>query len=157
MGFGPAVLRKSSLARFLEVEIWKRGLWNCARQQGLASQPGLVEIQAANCRNREGVLLESRRGPQGTGGPRIQGGVLVSNRVVGVIPARLASTRLPRKLLLSETGQPLLQHTWQAAGKSSAIDRLVIAAEEPELVQATRAFGAQCELTGAHQWHRPDC
>ena len=74
----------------------------------------------------------------------------MSNRVVGVIPARLASTRLPRKLLLSETGQPLLQHTWQAAGKSSAIDRLVIAAEEPELVQATRAFGAQCELTGAH-------
>ena len=32
-----------------------------------------------------------------------------------VIPARLASTRLPRKLLLAETGKPLIQHTYEAA------------------------------------------
>ena len=35
-----------------------------------------------------------------------------------VIPARLASTRLPRKLLLSETGKPLLQHTYEAAQRA---------------------------------------
>ncbi len=32
-----------------------------------------------------------------------------------VIPARLASTRLPRKLLLRETGKSLIQHTYEAA------------------------------------------
>lgn len=32
-----------------------------------------------------------------------------------VIPARLASTRLPRKLLLRETGRSLIQHTYEAA------------------------------------------
>lgn len=71
-------------------------------------------------------------------------------RVVGVIPARLASTRLPRKLLLNETGRPLLQHTWQAARQADAIDELVIAAEEPELVAAALSFGAACEQTGSH-------
>ncbi len=35
-----------------------------------------------------------------------------------VIPARLASTRLPRKLLLSETGKPLIQHTYESALKA---------------------------------------
>ena len=32
-----------------------------------------------------------------------------------IIPARLASTRLPRKLLLRETGKTVLQHTYEAA------------------------------------------
>src|SRR5690606_33286648 len=36
-----------------------------------------------------------------------------------VIPARLASTRLPHKLLLSETGIPLLQHTYEAACRAN--------------------------------------
>ena len=50
-------------------------------------------------------------------------------KVVGVIPAREASTRLPRKLLLAETGQPLIQHTWQAARRATCFDDLVVAAE----------------------------
>ena len=36
-----------------------------------------------------------------------------------VIPARLASTRLPRKLLLRETGKPLIQHTYEAASRAA--------------------------------------
>ena len=32
-----------------------------------------------------------------------------------IIPARLASTRLPRKLLLRETGKTVLQHTYESA------------------------------------------
>ena len=42
-----------------------------------------------------------------------------------VIPARLASTRLPRKLLLSETGKPLIQHTYEAACQASQPARRV--------------------------------
>ena len=35
-----------------------------------------------------------------------------------VIPARLASTRLPRKLLLRETGKTVLQHTYESASRA---------------------------------------
>ena len=43
-------------------------------------------------------------------------------RTVGIIPARLQSTRLPRKLLLHETGRPLVQYTWEAACRAESLD-----------------------------------
>jgi 3-deoxy-manno-octulosonate cytidylyltransferase (CMP-KDO synthetase) len=74
----------------------------------------------------------------------------IGRKVVGVIPAREASTRLPRKLLLAETGQPLIQHTWQAARRAPCFDDLVVAAEGAELIATVRSFGARCEPTGEH-------
>ena len=72
-------------------------------------------------------------------------------RAYGVIPARLASTRLPRKLLLAETGRPLLQYTYEAALRAKSLSDVLIAADSPEIVAAARQFGARCELTGEHQ------
>lgn len=69
---------------------------------------------------------------------------------VGVIPARLASTRLPRKLLLAETGRSLLQHTWENAKRAKSLSDVVIAADGPEIADAVRSFGATCFLTGEH-------
>jgi 3-deoxy-manno-octulosonate cytidylyltransferase (CMP-KDO synthetase) len=74
----------------------------------------------------------------------------VGGFVYGFIPARLASTRLPRKLLLAETGQPLIQHTWQAACRARLLEDVVIAADSPEFAVAAAQFGARCELTGDH-------
>ena len=68
-----------------------------------------------------------------------------------VIPARLASTRLPRKLLLAETGKPLLQHTYESATKAKRPNDVLIAADSEELAVACRAFGARVVLTS------PDC
>ena len=68
-----------------------------------------------------------------------------------VIPARLASTRLPRKLLLSETGKPLIQHTYEAAAKATLPVGIVVAADCEEIAVAVRAFGGRVELTS------PDC
>src|SRR5690606_31284914 len=45
-----------------------------------------------------------------------------------VIPARLASTRLPRKLLLAETGKPLIQHTYEAACRAQRPGGVAVAA-----------------------------
>ncbi len=70
--------------------------------------------------------------------------------VVGVIPARLASTRLPRKLLLSETGKTLLQATWENALRANSLSDVIIAADGPEIAAAAKAFGARCVLTGEH-------
>ncbi len=64
-----------------------------------------------------------------------------------VIPARLASTRLPRKLLLAETGQPLLQHTYQSALKARLPSGVLIAADHEEIAAAVHAFGGQVVLT----------
>ena len=70
--------------------------------------------------------------------------------VVGVIPARLASTRLPRKLLLAETGKSLLRHTWENALRATALSEVVIAADGPEIAAEAESFGATCVLTGEH-------
>lgn len=75
----------------------------------------------------------------------------LSLRATIVIPARLASTRLPRKLLLTETGKPLLQHTYEAASRATRTSGLVVAADCEEIAAVVRGFGGRVELTS------PDC
>src|SRR5690606_15594940 len=71
-------------------------------------------------------------------------------KTYGIIPARLHSTRLPRKLLLSDSGKPLLQYAWEAACRAECLDEVIIAADHQEIVDAARAFGARVEMTGEH-------
>ena len=68
-----------------------------------------------------------------------------------VIPARLASTRLPRKLLLAETGKSLVQHTYEAAQTATKPHGLIVAADHEEIASAVRGFGGQVQMTS------PDC
>lgn len=68
--------------------------------------------------------------------------------VVGIIPARLQSTRLPNKLLLRETGRSLLEHTWRAANQSQRIERFLIATDSEEIAEEARQFGAEVCMTG---------
>ena len=56
-----------------------------------------------------------------------------------VIPARLASTRLPRKLLLAETGKPLIQHTYEAAARATRPSGVLVAADCEEIAAVVRA------------------
>ncbi len=64
-----------------------------------------------------------------------------------VIPARLASTRLPEKLLLSETGKSVLEHTYLAARRSSLAQGITIAVDHPRLAECANAFGATVQIT----------
>ena len=66
-----------------------------------------------------------------------------------VIPARLHSTRLPRKLLLNETGKTVLEHTYFAAKSSHLSDEVIVAADDAEIVSAVEAFGGRVEMTAA--------
>ena len=70
--------------------------------------------------------------------------------VYGIIPARLQSTRLPRKLLLAETGRPLIEYTWRSASRAERLHQLIVAADSDEIAKAVREFGGRCELTGEH-------
>jgi 3-deoxy-manno-octulosonate cytidylyltransferase (CMP-KDO synthetase) len=64
-----------------------------------------------------------------------------------VIPARLHSTRLPRKLLLDATGKTVLQHTYEAASRATKAVRICVAADSDEIASAVRAFGGNVVLT----------
>lgn len=77
---------------------------------------------------------------------------LVSTPVViyGIIPARLQSARLVRKMLLSDTGKPLVQHTWEAAMRATTLSEVIIATDSHEIEDVARGFGARVEMTGEH-------
>ena len=53
--------------------------------------------------------------------------------IVAVIPARFASTRLPGKPLLSETGRPLIQHVVEAARRAQSLERIIVATDDPRI------------------------
>lgn len=64
-----------------------------------------------------------------------------------VIPARLASTRLPRKLLLNETGQTLIEHTYHAAMRAQRPEGVCVACDHEEIYEAVRGFGGRAVMT----------
>lgn len=64
-----------------------------------------------------------------------------------VIPARLASRRLPRKVLLKESGKFLMQHTWEKAKRAACSERVVIATDSEEVFEAACSFGAEVLMT----------
>jgi 3-deoxy-manno-octulosonate cytidylyltransferase (CMP-KDO synthetase) len=68
-------------------------------------------------------------------------------QVVGVIPARLASTRLPRKVLRTLAGEPLLHWVYRAALACPALDQIVIAADSLEVQQLCADRNWPCILT----------
>lgn len=64
-----------------------------------------------------------------------------------VIPARLASTRLPQKLLLAETGKSVIQHTYESACRAAGPSGVVVAADCEEIAAEVRRFGGEVMLT----------
>ncbi len=70
--------------------------------------------------------------------------------VYGIIPARLTSSRLPGKMLLAETGKPLIQYAWEAAIRAESLDEVIIATDSQQIAAAARDFGARVVLTGDH-------
>jgi len=64
-----------------------------------------------------------------------------------IIPARLASTRLPRKLLLNETGKPLIQHTYESAQRALRPAGICVATDHDDIFKAVQAFGGRAEMT----------
>jgi 3-deoxy-manno-octulosonate cytidylyltransferase (CMP-KDO synthetase) len=64
-----------------------------------------------------------------------------------IIPARLQSTRLPRKLLLSDTGKSVIQHTYEGAKKATRPMGVCVAADHSEIASVVRSFGGQVQMT----------
>jgi 3-deoxy-manno-octulosonate cytidylyltransferase (CMP-KDO synthetase) len=68
-------------------------------------------------------------------------------RTLGVIPARLASTRLSRKVLREIAGRPMLAWVYEAAKACTLLDDVVVATDSDEVAELCRANAWPVELT----------
>jgi 3-deoxy-manno-octulosonate cytidylyltransferase (CMP-KDO synthetase) len=64
-----------------------------------------------------------------------------------VIPARLASTRLPEKLLLNETGRTVLEHTYRACQSALLPTGITVAVDHARLFETVTGFGGRARMT----------
>jgi len=69
--------------------------------------------------------------------------------VLGVVPARLGSSRLPRKPLLSLAGEPLILWVVRRVAEAGVCDRLVVATDAREIVAVVERAGFEAVLTSA--------
>lgn len=67
--------------------------------------------------------------------------------VVVAIPARLASTRLPRKVVLDLGGKPVVRHVWEKVRRMKTADRIVVLADSDEVAALATGFGAEVLMT----------
>lgn len=65
--------------------------------------------------------------------------------IVGVIPARYGSTRLPGKPLADLGGKPVIQHTYERA--CQALDHVMVATDDERVLDAVKAFGGYAVMT----------
>jgi len=72
-------------------------------------------------------------------------------RIAGVIPARLSSTRLARKVLRTIAGRPMVEWVWRAAAASGLMDPVVVATDSDEVASVCRERGIPVAMT------RPEC
>lgn len=67
--------------------------------------------------------------------------------IVGIIPARFASTRLMGKPLASIGGKPMIQHTYENSLKSKLLNKVVIAVDDEKVAQVIKDFGGTPIIT----------
>src|ERR1041385_2195865 len=71
-------------------------------------------------------------------------------KIVAVIPARLGSTRLPRKPLREILGKPMIQRVYEAA-HASGLPEVLVATDSAEIAELGQRLGMRVEMTS------PDC
>jgi 3-deoxy-manno-octulosonate cytidylyltransferase (CMP-KDO synthetase) len=73
-------------------------------------------------------------------------------RAIAVIPARLASTRLPRKMLCEIAGKPLIGVVYEAVRSSNLLDDVIVATDSEEILRVCRERGWKALMTSpAHR------
>ena len=68
-------------------------------------------------------------------------------KILGVIPARFASTRFPGKVLAQIAAKPMLQHVYERASLSTYLTSVIIATDDDRVCTVARDFGARVRMT----------
>jgi 3-deoxy-manno-octulosonate cytidylyltransferase (CMP-KDO synthetase) len=71
------------------------------------------------------------------------------NHTVAIVPARLASTRLPRKALIEIAGKPMVCWVAERALAARNVDRVIVATDSQQIVDAAQSSGVEAVLTAA--------
>jgi 3-deoxy-manno-octulosonate cytidylyltransferase (CMP-KDO synthetase) len=72
-------------------------------------------------------------------------------KIIGIIPARYGSTRLPGKPLIQIGGKSLIQRTYENAKKCRSLDQIIVATDDNRIADHVRAFDGEVVMTS------PDC
>ncbi len=67
--------------------------------------------------------------------------------ILGVIPARFASSRLLGKPLADIGGKPMIQHTYESAKRSKLLNDVLIAVDDEKVYEVAKSFGARVKMT----------
>jgi 3-deoxy-manno-octulosonate cytidylyltransferase (CMP-KDO synthetase) len=74
----------------------------------------------------------------------------VRTRILGIIPARFASSRFPGKALASLAGKPMVQHVWERAVHSRYLQgNILVATDDNRIADVVREFGGRVKMTRA--------
>lgn len=68
-------------------------------------------------------------------------------KVIGVIPARYGSQRLPAKPLLDLLGKSMIRRVYEQATKAEVLHRVVVATDDARIEEAVRTFGGEVVMT----------
>src|SRR6185295_20214861 len=71
----------------------------------------------------------------------------VTNKAVGIIPARWGSTRFPGKPLHPIAGKALLQRVWEGCCRAKSLDSVIVATDDMRIAKAAFGWGAEVALT----------
>jgi 3-deoxy-manno-octulosonate cytidylyltransferase (CMP-KDO synthetase) len=75
---------------------------------------------------------------------------IVRTRILGVVPARFASSRFPGKALASLAGKPMVQHVYERAKMSRYLDDVLVATDDERIAHVVRGFNGRVRLTLPH-------
>ena len=70
--------------------------------------------------------------------------------IVGIIPARFASTRFPGKPLINIEGKSMLQRVYEQASKSKLLSKVVVATDDERIFNHVKNFGGEVVMTAEH-------
>ncbi len=68
-------------------------------------------------------------------------------KILGIIPARYASSRFPAKMLVDIKGKPMIEHVYERASKAECIDKLIVATDNELIAKVVQGFGGQAVIT----------
>ena len=75
---------------------------------------------------------------------------MIKKNILGLIPTRLNSTRLPQKALLSINNIPLVVHTYRRAKLAKKLDDLYICCDDKKIFNTVKKFGVRVLMTSKH-------
>jgi 3-deoxy-manno-octulosonate cytidylyltransferase (CMP-KDO synthetase) len=70
-------------------------------------------------------------------------------KVIIIIPARFASSRLPGKPLVTLGGKPMIQHVYERAKRAQTVHEVLVATDDQRIIDVVKGFGGQARMTRA--------